>query len=88
MVYAPRITETQRQRMDRPLVLDPSVLRAAQRIYRTYCVLHPKNDKRPYGIAIHRKSHRGQLIFREHPVLLPGECFVSANQLETEIYRT
>ena len=86
MVYAPQVTETKSQQMGQAIVLDPSVLKAAQRIYRTYCVLHPRKNKRPSGIAIHRKSHRGQLIFREHPVLLPGECFVPRNQLETEIY--
>ncbi|HAC64016.1 MAG TPA: hypothetical protein DCF68_10870 [Cyanothece sp. UBA12306] len=86
MVYAPQATQTNHQDRGRPIILDPSVLRAAQRIYRTYCVLHPKKNKQPYGIAIHRKSHRGQLIFRENPVLLPGECFVPRNQLETEIY--
>ena len=85
MAYAHQIHESQPQGMDSTIILDPSLLRAAQRIYRTYCMLHPRNSKRPYGIAIHHKSYRGQLIFRNNPVLLPGECFVPTKQLEVEI---
>ncbi len=85
MAYAHQIHESQLQGMDSTIILDPSLLRAAQSIYRTYCMLHPRNSKRPYGIAIHRKSYRGQLIFRNNPVLLPGECFVPTKQLEVEI---
>ena len=85
MAYAHQIHESQLQGMDSTIILDPSLLRAAQRIYRTYCMLHPRNSKRPYGIAIYRKSYRGQLIFRNNPVLLPGECFVPTKQLEVEI---
>ena len=85
MAYAHQIHESQPQGMDSTIILDPSLLRAAQSIYRTYCMLHPRNSKRLYGIAIHRKSYRGQLIFRNNPVLLPGECFVPTKQLEVEI---
>ena len=69
-----------------PILIDPSLLRAARRIYRTYCVLHAKLTKRPFGVAIHQNSHRGQLIFRDNPILLPGECFISVKQLEAEVY--
>ncbi|MEL4896925.1 hypothetical protein [Crocosphaera sp. Alani8] len=85
MTYAPQIDESRRNGMDSTIILDPNLLRVAQRIYRTYCMLHPRNAQRPYGIAIHRKSYRGQLIFRHNPVLLPGECFVTTKQLEIEI---
>ncbi len=85
MVYTPQIHESSPQGIDSTIILDPTLLRAAQRIYRTYCMLHPRNPKRPYGIAIHRKSYRGQLIFRHNPVLLPGECFVPTKQQEVEI---
>ena len=69
-----------------PILLDPMLLRAARRIYRTYCVLHAKLSKRPFGVAIHQNSHRGQLIFSDKPILLPGECFISVKQLEAEVY--
>ncbi|MEM8780189.1 MAG: hypothetical protein AAGF26_15225 [Cyanobacteria bacterium P01_G01_bin.49] len=85
MSYSHQIKEPKPQ-IDSTIILDPLLLRAAQRIYRTYCMLHGKQGKHPYGIAIHRKNHRGQLIFRENPVLLPGECFVSTKQLEAEIH--
>ncbi len=86
MVYAPRTPDTKPQVNKPYLTLDPSVLKAARRIYRTYCVLHPKQNRQPYGIAIHRKSQRGQIIFRENPILLPGETFVPTTQLEGEIH--
>ena len=77
---------TQGTAMEAPILLDPMVLRAARRIYRTYCVLHSKLSKRPFGVAIHQNSHRGQLIFSDKPILLPGECFIPVKQLEAEVY--
>lgn len=68
------------------MLLDPGILRAARRIYRTYCTLHSKMTHRPIGVAIDRNTHRGQLIFREKPILLPGEYLVRLNQLESEVY--
>lgn len=67
-----------------PMPLDPKMLRMARRIYRSYRMLHPKSQKQPLGIAIHKETHRGQLMFNRQPVLLPGECFVPLNQLEAE----
>jgi hypothetical protein len=63
---------------------DPTLLRSAKRIYRTYRVLHSKINRHPQGVAIHRDSHRGQLIFKTKPILLPGEYFISLKQLESE----
>lgn len=68
------------------MLLDPSVLRAAQQIYRTYCEVHPNLAQDPYGVAIDRYTHRGKLIFRSRPILLPQECFVPFSQLEPELY--
>ena len=68
------------------MFLDPTLVQAAKKIYRTYCNLHSQMTKRPFGVAIHKDTYRGQLVFREKPILLPGECFVNINQLETEIY--
>jgi hypothetical protein len=73
------------RQMDIPIFLDPALLRAAQRIYRRYYGMQNKLDKRPCGVAINRETHRGQLIFRENPILLPGEVFISLKELETEI---
>lgn len=51
--------------MDLPILLDPSVLRAARQIYRTYYEVHPEVTQRPFGVAIDRFTHRGKLIFRD-----------------------
>jgi hypothetical protein len=69
-----------------PILLDPAILRAARRIYRTYCVLHSKLNKRPFGVAINKENHRGQLLFNTKPILLPGECFVPIKHIESEVY--
>lgn len=61
-----------------------ALIKAAKRIYRTYKTLHSKTNRQPQGVAIHRDSHRGQLIFRTNPILLPGETFISLQQLESE----
>ncbi|MGQ4646910.1 hypothetical protein [Lyngbya aestuarii] len=87
MVYTSRQRQDQYQeRIDLPMLLDPSLLRAARQIYRTYCEVHPNLVQRPYGVAIDRYTHRGKLIFRSKVVLLPQECFVPFSQLEAEIY--
>lgn len=67
-----------------PRLLDPKLLRMARRIYRSYCVLHPTTSRRPFGIVIHKETHRGQLMFNRRPILLPGECFVPMQHLEAE----
>lgn len=66
--------------------LDPSVLRAARLIYRGYQEVHCEQMQRPMGIVISRGGHRGQLIFSRKPVLLPGECFVPFEQIESQLY--
>ncbi len=86
MVQISAATEDQNQPRELTILLDPILLRSAKRIYRTYCILHPKQNRRPFGVAIHRDSHRGQLIFKTKPILLPGECFVPVKQLEAEVY--
>jgi len=63
-------------------VLEPSVVKAARQIYRTYYEVHPNYRDLPIGVAINRLNHRGKLIFKNKPVLLPEECFVPLNQIE------
>lgn len=84
MVYVSEETYQSAPTGEIPILVDPALLRAARRLYRTYCILHPRQNRRPHGIAIHRNTHRGQLIFSVKPILLPGECFVSTKQLEGE----
>lgn len=74
------------ERTELPTLLDPTLLRAARLIYRTYYEVHREMTQRPFGVAIDRYTHRGKLIFRDKPILLPQECFVPFSQLEAEIY--
>ena len=64
---------------------DNELLKAARHIYKTYCSLHPNLVKKPLGVAINPKTHRGQLVFSNKPILLPEECFVPLKQIENEI---
>jgi hypothetical protein len=86
MVYAPlkepQITSPV-EPMDFSALLDPTILQTARQIYRTYYEVHPEEIQRPIGVAIDRSTHRGKLIFTGKPVLLPRECFVPLNQIES-----
>lgn len=84
-MYIPDDSELEMNFKDFLLPLDPKLLRMARRIYRSYRLLHPKAQRQPMGIAIHRETHRGQLLFNRCPILLPGECFVPLKQLEPEM---
>jgi len=84
VVFIPDDSEFEMDFRGIPMPLDPKLLRMARRIYRSYRLLHPKSQRQPLGIAIHKETHRGQLMFNRQPVLLPGECFVPMKQLEPE----
>lgn len=87
MVYvSQQRAETLVEEVDFPTLVDPAVIRAARQIYRTYYEVHPEITQRPLGVAIDRYTHRGKLIFSGRPVLLPQECFVPFNQIESELY--
>jgi hypothetical protein len=72
--------------MDFSALLDPSLLQAARYIYRTYYEVHPEQIQRPTGVAIDRFTHRGKLIFRSKAILLPQECFVPINQIDSDLH--
>lgn len=69
-----------------PSMLDPSLLKSARHIYRTYYEVHPEVVQRPIGVAIGRSTRRGKLIFGEKPVLLPHECFIPLSQIEPGLH--
>ena len=58
-----------------------SVVESAQATYQLYCKTHTEPQP-PLGVAVDRNTHRGQLIFSEHPILLPHETFVPLSQIE------
>ncbi|WP_017655564.1 hypothetical protein [Fortiea contorta] len=67
-------------------LIDPAVIRAAGKIYYTYCEVHPEIMGHASGVAINRSTHRGKVIFTNQPVLLPQECFVPMSQIESHVY--
>ncbi|QYX31371.1 hypothetical protein [Sphaerospermopsis torques-reginae] len=68
-----------------PLV-DPTVIKAAGQIYYTYCEVHPEIVGQASGVAISRVTHRGKVIFTQQPILLPQECFIPLQQIESYMY--
>ncbi len=66
--------------------LDPAVVRSARLIYQTYYEVHPELTEPPLGVAINRLTHRGKLIFTGKAILLPQECFVPFEWIESEAY--
>lgn len=68
------------------IFFDPSLIKAARNIYRSYCNLNVSTENQARGIIINRDSHRGQLAFNSKPVLLPRECFIPLKQIEAEAY--
>ena len=62
---------------------DPSLLYTAKAIYQDYCSISLKKTLMPLGIVIDRVTHRGQVVFTEHPILLPQECFIPVKHLES-----
>ena len=68
------------------IFFDPSLVKAARNIYRSYCNLNIPADNKPMGIVINRDSHRGQLTFNAKPILLPRECFIPLKQIEADTY--
>jgi hypothetical protein len=69
-----------------PTLIDPTLLRAARQIYRQYYEAHPDVIDRPVGVAVNRYNYRGKLIFGKKPILLPQECFIAFEQIQSELY--
>lgn len=68
------------------IFFDPSLIKAARNIYRSYCNLNVSTGTKPVGIVINRDNHRGQLAFNPKPILLPRECFIPLQQIEADTY--
>ncbi len=68
------------------MFLDPILIQAAKGIYRAYYDSRPQVGRKPLGVALNRETLKGQLVFREQPILLPGECFINTSQIEAEVY--
>jgi len=68
------------------MFLDPILIQAAKKIYRIYSDSRSQITRKPLGVALNKETLKGQLIFGERPILLPGECFINMNQMEAEVY--
>ncbi len=68
------------------IFFDPTLINAARNIYRNYYSQGVPANSQPMGIVINRDSHRGQLAFKNKPVLLPRECFIPIRQIEADTY--
>jgi hypothetical protein len=86
-VYALKQGQTEQSyNRNQPALIDPALIQAAGLIYHTYCEVHPEVTGNASGVAINRVNYRGKVIFIHHPALLPDECFVPLNQIESCVY--
>ena len=67
-------------------LLAPDLIRAARSAYSMYLKVHSEQMQRPAGVVVCQGSDRGQLIFASQPVLLPGERFVTFDEIESQMY--
>ena len=65
--------------------LDPTVIQAARKVYAAYLNIYSKFNKQPFGVVMNKETFKGQLIFRNHPILLPGEYFIPIHHIENPV---
>jgi hypothetical protein len=54
---------------------------AARALYQKYLQVHEHRAQEPIGVVLNPISYRGKLLFRQAPVLLPEERFVSLHEM-------
>jgi len=66
-----------------PWMVDPYIdlVNAARYIYQRCYEIYPEKAEQMQGIVIDRGTYRGQLIFKEKPILLPWESFIPSEEL-------
>lgn len=66
-----------------PWIVDPYIelVNAARYIYQRCYEIYPEKAEQMQGVAIDRATYRGQLIFKERPILLPWESFITFEEL-------
>ncbi|MEG3978981.1 MULTISPECIES: hypothetical protein [unclassified Microcoleus] len=67
-------------------LLAADLIRVARSAYGMYLKVHSEQMQRPAGVVVSLGSNRGQLIFASQPVLLPGERFVTFDEIESQMY--
>ena len=53
----------------------------ARALYQRYMQVHENRAREPIGVVLNPISYRGKLLFRQPPVLLPQERFISLNEM-------
>ena len=64
---------------------DPTIIQAARRVYRAYLSIYTQFPRQPFGVVLNKETFKGQLVFREKPILLPGEDFIPLSQIEFQV---
>jgi hypothetical protein len=67
-------------------LLAPDLIRVARSTYGLYLKVHSEQMQCPAGVVVSQGSDRGQLIFTSQPILLPGERFVTFEEIESQMY--
>jgi hypothetical protein len=67
-------------------LLAPDLIRVARSAYGLYLKVNSEQIQRPAGVVVSQGSDRGQLIFTSQPILLPGERFVTFEEIESQMY--
>jgi hypothetical protein len=67
-------------------LLPPDLIRVARSTYGLYLKVNSEQIQRPTGVVVSQGSDRGQLIFASPPILLPGERFISFEEIESQMY--
>jgi hypothetical protein len=55
----------------------------ARALYQKYLQIHEHRAKEPIGVVLDPISYRGKLLFRQAPVLLPQERFISLKEMRS-----
>lgn len=63
------------------MFLDPTLIKAARKIYQNYSSFS-HIEKKPLGVIVNSETYKGQLTFRQKPILLPRERFVGMDLIE------
>ena len=77
----PRIKNSESLRL-----LAPDSIRVARSVYSLYLKVNSDRIQRPAGVVVSQGCDRGQLIFTSQPILLPGERFVTFEEIESQMY--
>lgn len=84
MAYVTQPTDHPVSNAQDTALLDPLILITARKIYLSYCKTHTANPRRPTGAVIGYDGDRGQLVFKDKPILLFREYFVPFEQIEAD----